>query len=252
MLDNVVDVTTYPLLEQQSYARDTRRIGLGITGVGDALAMLGWRYGGTESQEFVGKVMHLLSMTAYDASVELAREKGSFPAFQKDPYLAGGFIQRLPESLRCRIGRYGIRNSHLIAIAPTGSVSLLANNVSSGIEPIFAIECERVVTEHDRSSTVQLKDYAYHRLLEIEGNKCKLGEFTTAADLSPEDHINVVAAAQPFVDNAISKTINLPADTTTRDIEAVFRLAYERKLKGCTVFRLGAQRGSILRRAGAS
>ncbi len=248
MLDNVIDVTRFPLLEQKSYAKETRRLGVGVTGLGDALAMMGLHYGSPNSVQFTRRVMQTLRDAAYETSIELAREKDPFPALVATQFLESGFAQRLPESIRSGIRPYGIRNSHLLAVAPSGSISLLANNISSGIEPIFDTTCERTIKTLDgRGENVKLIDYAYGMWESMGSRDGLTTRFDTAQELCWQAHIEIQAAVQPYVDNAISKTVNLPPHANVHDAVDVFDLAYRRGLKGCTLFHTGGSRPSVLR-----
>ncbi|MEJ2178881.1 MAG: adenosylcobalamin-dependent ribonucleoside-diphosphate reductase [Gammaproteobacteria bacterium] len=248
ILDNVIDLSQYPLQAQHQQAHGSRRIGLGITGLADTFAMLGFQYGDATSREWTGKVMRTLCHEAYSSSVELARERGPFPFFDKDKYLKSRFIQSLPDTIKSSIEQYGIRNSHLIAIAPTGTISLLANNVSSGIEPIFNLSYERTVLNDDGSSSVfALQDYAYKiwREKNISSNGIP-DVFITAHKLAPQDHIGMQSLLQQYVDNAVSKTINIPEDYPFDEYKSLYILAYEKGLKGCTTFRPNPVTGEIL------
>jgi ribonucleoside-diphosphate reductase alpha chain len=248
LLDNVLDATRFPLAQQRHAVRRARRIGLGITGLADALLMLGIRYGSDASLAFAERTMRAICHAAYRQSIAIAGEKPGFPDFRREPYLAAPFIQTLPPDIRDGIARYGIRNSHLLAIAPAGSISLLAGAVSSGIEPIFAADYRRAVPRPDgATATLTLTDYAVRLWREqqdrLDGAPDAL---VTAAELSPETHLAMQAALQPWVDNAISKTINLSAATGFADFSQVYRLAYEKGLKGCTAFRPAADRHGVL------
>ncbi|HEX9626508.1 MAG TPA: adenosylcobalamin-dependent ribonucleoside-diphosphate reductase [Acidiferrobacterales bacterium] len=246
MLDNVTDATRFPLDRQAQTARSERRIGLGLTGLADAFVMLGMRYGGPESLAFGAEVMRRICHGAYRASIALAREKGAFPLFDRDKYLAGEFIRSLPDDIRDGIARDGIRNSHLTAIAPTGTISLLANNVSSGLEPVFRHEYQRKLREADGSlSTHRVSDYAC-RLYAERGGRGLPPAFVDVGDIAPTVHLDVQAALQPFVDNAISKTVNVPADFPFAEFRALYDYAYDRGLKGCTTFRPNPVTGEVL------
>jgi ribonucleoside-diphosphate reductase alpha chain len=248
-LDDVIDVSQFPLDEQAHQARSTRRIGIGITGLADMLAMLQWDYDSDDGRAFAQTVMELIRDTAYEASVDLAQERGAFPFFDKDRYLEAPFIRQLPEQLQASIAKHGIRNSHLLAIAPAGTISLLAGNVSSGIEPIYALEATREVRGRDQKiRRLEVHDYAYQQWQATAGQKDVLPEsFVTSDMLSARAHLAMQACLQPFVDNAISKTVNLAADATLNDVDEVFSDAYSSGLKGCTVFRPGARWGQVLR-----
>jgi ribonucleoside-diphosphate reductase alpha chain len=184
--------------------------------------------------------------SAYRTSTELAAEKGSFPRFRKEPYLDGEYIRSLPGRIRNRIARHGMRNSHLLAIAPAGTISLLANNVSSGIEPVFANESERrVVDEHGATRAYAVEDYAFARW-RAESSGALPRAFVTAAELTPEAHLAMLAALQPLVDNSISKTINVAEALPRASLAAIFERAYAVGAKGCTVFRPNPVTGVVL------
>jgi ribonucleoside-diphosphate reductase alpha chain len=247
LLDNVIDVSHFPLLYQRDQVFQTRRIGLGITGLADALMMLGVRYGSTESFETAAEIMRELCHTAYRASLQLAREKGSFPAFDADKYLQGSFIQSLPRDIRQGIVDQGIRNSHLIAIAPTGTISLLANNVSGGLEPVFEDRFRRRVWQSDGAQVEhEVVDYACRLWRSRHGDDSLPPAFVDALALTPEMHLQMQAAMQPYADNAISKTINIPEHFGFADYRSVFEKAYAMGLKGCTAFRPNPVTGSVL------
>lgn len=246
LLDDAVEAAVYPLTEQAEQARATRRIGLGVTGLADALILLGLRYDEPAGRALASAVLERVRDAAYGASVDLAAEKGSFPLFERDAYLGGEFVGRLPASLRERIARDGIRNSHLLAIAPAGTISLLANNVSSGVEPVFALESERrVVDAHGAVETHRVADYAYVRWRETHAEPPP-ATFVVAEELAPAAHLEMVAALQPLVDGAIAKTINVAATLPQGELESVFERAYTVGLKGCTVFRPNPVTGSVL------
>lgn len=253
LLDNVIDVSRFPLPQQAVQAKGSRRIGLGITGLADALLMLGMTYGSEISLVLAANIMRTICHTAYRASATLAAEKGSFPFFDRDKYLQAPFVQSLPEDIRARIDANGIRNSHLLAIAPTGTISLLAGNVSSGIEPIFAASYKRDVLGQDgKTKTFELTDYALALWRQTSGIKEALPEgFITATDLPATAHLAMQAALQPFVDNSISKTINVPEDCRFGEFRKIYDLAYDEGLKGCTVFRPNPVRGAVLSESAA-
>jgi ribonucleoside-diphosphate reductase alpha chain len=248
LLDNVIDASRFPLPQQAGSAYETRRIGLGITGLADALLMLGYQYGSDESLMLAAEIMGLVCHTAYRTSIGLAEEKGSFPDLDRDKYLDGPFIRGLPEDIRQGIADKGIRNSHLIAIAPTGTISLLAGNVSSGLEPVFAASYRRkILDENGEPQELFLIDYAvelWHRTAATtEGVPPK---FMTVEDLPVRAHLDMQAALQPFVDNSISKTINVPEDCPFSEFRRIYDLAYEMGLKGCTTFRPNPVTGAVL------
>ncbi|MHB1143454.1 MAG: adenosylcobalamin-dependent ribonucleoside-diphosphate reductase [Thiobacillus sp.] len=250
-LDNVIDVSRYPLPAQASEAKRKRRIGLGITGLADALVLLGLGYDSEAARALAAAAMQTLRDAAYRASIELAREKGAFPAFDADAFLASGFASRLPPDLRDAIAVHGIRNSHLLAIAPAGTISLLANNLSSGIEPVFAAEAERRVLGTDgRYRLHRVVDYAC-QLWQRQGEGLPPA-FVEAQQIDPLAHLQMQAALQPFVDNAISKTINVAADIAFERFADLYRQAHALGLKGCTVFRPNPVTGAILSQPPAS
>ncbi len=253
LLDNVIDASHFPLPRQQAQAQGSRRIGLGITGLADALLMLGMAYGEAAARDTAADLMRRICHTAYRTSCELAREKGVFPFFEREPYLRGEFIRRLPAELRRQIAEQGLRNSHLTAIAPTGTISLLANNVSSGLEPVFDFHVQRRIRQADGSyRTFAVEDYA-HALWRRQGGKAGQGAalpaaFVSARELPPEAHLGMQAALQPHVDNAIAKTINIPGDYPFDAYRSIFEQAYALGLKGCTTFRPNPVTGAILSR----
>ncbi|HWP25861.1 MAG TPA: adenosylcobalamin-dependent ribonucleoside-diphosphate reductase [Xanthobacteraceae bacterium] len=248
MLDNVIDASRFPLPQQAEMARGTRRIGLGITGLADALVMLGLRYGSERSLKVAADIMRLICHSAYRASIAIAREKGSFPHFQPEPYLQSAFIRRLPDDIRSGIARHGIRNSHLTAIAPTGTISLLAGNVSSGLEPIYeASYTRRVLAEDGTQKEFTLTDYAISLWRSLTGATAgRPSQFVTATELPPRAHLEMQAALQPFVDNSISKTINVPANYPFDEFKQIYDTAYDLHLKGCTTFRPNPVTGAVL------
>ena len=248
LLDNVIDTSRFPLPQQAENARSSRRIGLGITGLADALLMLGLRYGSERSLALASDIMRLICHTAYRTSVALAEAKSSFPYFDRDKYLQGAFIHSLPEDIQDGIAQHGIRNSHLIAIAPTGTISLLAGNVSSGLEPIFAASYARKVLETDGMPTeFVLTDHAVDlwraMTRDITGTP---PAFVTATEIPVRAHLDMQAALQPFVDNSISKTINVPENCPFGEFKQIYDLAYDLQLKGCTTFRPNSVTGTVL------
>jgi ribonucleoside-diphosphate reductase alpha chain len=248
LLDNVIDVSRFPLASQKESARGSRRIGLGVTGLADALVMLGLHYGDDRSLSVAAETMRVICYAAYRSSIELAREKAPFPYFEQDNYLDGQFIRSLPKDVREGIATHGIRNSHLLAIAPTGTISLLAGNVSSGVEPIFAGRHNRKILAQDGSSReFALTDYALDLWRRTAGVTEGAPEgFVSAADLSIRAHLGVQAALQPFIDNSISKTINAPQDCSFAQFQRIYDLAYDLGLKGCTTFRPNPITGVVL------
>lgn len=248
MMDNVIDVTKFPLPQQAEEARNKRRIGLGITGLADMLVMLGMTYGSEEAVAFTDELMRQITHSAYWASVELAMEKGAFPLFDKEEYCASEFIKNLDPDLQAAIYENGIRNSHLTSIAPTGTISIYAGNVSSGIEPIFATSYTRKVLQPDGSKIEErVKDYAVAVLDQLAYEPSnRQGTLVTAQDLPPEAHLVMQAAAQKWIDSSISKTINLPREIAFDDFVKVYQDAYDLGCKGCTTYRPNDVTGSVL------
>jgi ribonucleoside-diphosphate reductase alpha chain len=245
-LDDVVELSRYPLPAQLAQAQATRRVGLGVTGLADTLCMLGLGYDSDAGRATAGRILERIRDTAYRASVALAAEKGAFPAFDRDAYLAGAFIAKLPADVRDRIARSGMRNSHLLAVAPTGTISLLANNVSSGVEPIFSVDSERkVLDETGARQTYRVVDYAA-ALWRRERRGPLPATFVTAAELSPDAHLAMLATLQPLVDHSISKTINVAESLPPEAVAGVFEKSYRLGLKGCTVFRPNPITGAVL------
>ncbi len=248
LLDNVIDASQFPLPEQAENARCSRRIGLGITGLADALVMLGLTYGSDRSISLAAEIMRCICHAAYRASIALAKKKTGFPYFERDKYLRSPFIRSLPQDIQQGISAYGIRNSHLIAIAPTGTISLLGGNVSSGIEPIFAASYNRkVLIENGAAKDFMLTDYALRRWRESSSEPKGLPSgFVTASELPVRAHVAMQAALQPFVDNSISKTINVPPNCHFSEFKQIYDLAYDQGLKGCTTFRPNPITGTVL------
>ena len=247
-LDNIIDVSRFPLEAQRQEAIAKRRIGLGVTGLADALIFCRARYGSRESLKLIDQWLRVLSHAAYRASADLAREKGAFPLFDRDEYLARPHIAALPSEIRAAIARNGIRNALVTSIAPTGTISLFADNVSSGIEPVFAYSYTRKVMQPDgRRREESVSDYAVRRFRSVFGEEAALPEyFVTAQELTPEDHLEVQAAAQPYIDSSISKTINVPASISFDDFKDVYAHAYDLGCKGCTTYRPNDVTGSVL------
>jgi ribonucleoside-diphosphate reductase alpha chain len=248
MMDNAIDVSRFPLEAQAREAIAKRRIGLGVTGLADALIFCRVRYGSPESLTLIRSWMAAVSHAAYRASVELAKEKGPFPLYEMNPYLSRPHIQALPSDIYDAIARHGIRNALLTSIAPTGTISLFAGNVSSGIEPVFAFDYNRKLLQPDGSKQESIiSDYAVREYRTRFGADVALPDyFVTAQTLRPKDHLAVQAAAQPFVDSAISKTINVPASISFEDFSQVYREAYDLGCKGCTTYRPNEVTGSVL------
>lgn len=246
-LDNVIDASRFPLPAQAEAARGSRRIGLGITGLADALIMLGLPYGGEQARALAGEVMRCICHAAYRASVALAQEKGSFPYLVRDRHLQGAFIRGLPYDIQDAIAQHGIRNSHLLAIAPTGTISLLAGNVSSGLEPVFAASyIRKILAEDGTPREFALTDFALDLWRRRTGAAGFPPAFVTAGELTARAHLDMQAALQPFVDNSISKTINVPQDYPFEDFRRIYDLAYDLGLKGCTTFRPNPVTGMVL------
>jgi ribonucleoside-diphosphate reductase alpha chain len=249
MLDDVLEATYWPLPEQRREAQAKRRLGLGFTGLGTALMMLRVRYGSEESLAVAAEIARELRDAAYRASIELARERGAFPLLDREQYLAAPFVQRLPQDIRDGIRAHGIRNSHLLSIAPTGTISLaFGRNVTGGIEPAFAWEYTRKTRGKDGNAIeYPIQDFGYRRYLEMGGDKDQLPQyFASAQTLTPADHLRMQAAVQPFVDSSISKTINCPVELPFDDFKRVYDLAYESGCKGCTTYRPNDVTGAVL------
>jgi ribonucleoside-diphosphate reductase alpha chain len=245
-LDNVIDVSGYPLKVQRQQAYNTRRIGLGLTGLADVFVMLNISYGSPESIKLARDIMKRIADVTWQTSIALAQEKGVFPFYQPD-YLRGPFVQSLEESIQQELARHGVRNSHHNTIAPTGTTSLLANNVSNGIEPIFHAHYVRHMrAEHNELFTFEVKDYAYRYWLDIQKQSELPPSWMDTESLTPDAHLNVQGAMQPFIDNAISKTINIPHNFPFEKLAEVYTTAYALGLKGCTVFRPNAVTGVVL------
>lgn len=248
LLDDVIDVSRFPLPQHRENARGSRRIGLGITGLADALVMLGLPYGNEGSVAWAAEVMQRICHCAYRASVALAREKEPFPFLDRGKYLDGAFVRALPVDIRAAIADDGIRNSHLTAIAPTGSISLLAGNVSSGVEPIFAPTYRRaVLDETGIAHEFELTDYSVKLWRELGHHDEDLpGAFVTTHDLPVSAHLEMQSALQAHVDNAISKTVNVPEECSFEAFRQIYELAYDKGLKGCTAYRPNPLRGAVL------
>ena len=249
-LDNVLDVTFWPLPQQDAEAKAKRRIGVGFTGMGNTLAMLCLRYDSDEGRAMAARIAEHMRDCAYAASVELAREKGAFPQFNADGYLAEGtFASRLPAALKKQIRTHGIRNSHLLSIAPTGTVSLaFADNASNGIEPPFSWMYKRKKREADGSmAEYAVEDHSWRLYRELGGDVNKLPEyFVSALEMSAQDHIAMMKVVQPFVDTAISKTVNIPADYPYEDFKGLYLQAWRARLKGLATYRPNSILGSVL------
>jgi len=235
--DNVIDETIYPLKEQEIEAKSKRRMGIGITGLANTGEALGYPYGSKSFVEFEGKILKALLETAYSTSALLAKEKGQFPWYD-ERYLNGEFVKRLePETLDL-IKRYGMRNSHLTSIAPTGTISLCADNISSGLEPVFDYKIDRTVLDFDGVKQYLVQDYGYNNF-GIEGKR--------ANECSADDHMNVLIEAYKYVDSAVSKTCNVDPEMGWDDFKAIYTRAWENDCKGCTTFNVGGKREGILK-----
>ena len=248
LLDDVIDISRFPLPEQRAEAIAKRRIGLGVTGLADALIFCRTRYGSAESVALIDQWLSAMSDAAYLASAELAAEKGAFPLFDAHEFLNRPFTLRLPQEIRAAIARNGIRNGLVTSIAPTGTISLFAGNVSSGIEPVFAYSAARKVMQADgTTATETVEDYAYRAFRARFGEDAALPDyFVNAQTLSPQDHLAVQAAAQRHIDSSISKTINVPASIAFDAFKDVYARAYDLGCKGCTTYRPNAVTGSVL------
>jgi ribonucleoside-diphosphate reductase alpha chain len=241
MLDNVLDATHWPLPQQQAEAAAKRRVGLGFTGLGDALIMLGLRYDTDEARRTAAKISEYMRDRAYLASVELAKERGAFPLFNADLYLSGGnFASRLPQAIKDQIRKHGIRNSHLLSIAPTGTISLaFADNASNGIEPPFSWTYTRKKRMTDGThKQYSVEDYAWRLYKYLGGDMAKLPPyFVTALEISAQAHEEMVAAVAPYIDTSISKTVNVPEDYPYADFEDLYLTAWKAGLKGLATYR---------------
>ena len=249
MLDNVLDTTVWPLKQQGVEAASKRRIGLGFTGLGDALVMLNLPYNGKPGRAQAAQFAQVLRDTAYYASVELAKERGPFPLFNADAYLESGFAKRLPDDLRKQISEHGIRNSHLVSIAPTGTISLtFGENVSGGIEPAFGWTYNRKKVMVDNSEVwFPVEDYAYRLYRQLGGDGNHLPEsFVSAMEMTAQEHMAMVAAVAPFVDSAISKTVNVPENYPFEDFKDLYREAWKAGLKGITTYRPNGNLKAVL------
>jgi ribonucleoside-diphosphate reductase alpha chain len=248
MMDNIVDISRFPLPQQTAEAEAKRRIGLGITGLADALILCGLRYGSKEAVTATEAWLALIERSAYLASAALAAEKGPFPLFDKEKYLAGETIAALDDEVRAAIAKDGIRNALLTSVAPTGTISLFADNVSSGIEPVFSYRYSRSMLMPDGSRREEeVSDYAYRLFRRMKGETAPLPDyFVDAQSLTPEDHLVMQAAVQRHIDSSISKTINLPADIAFDDFKGIYARAYAMGCKGCTTYRPNEVTGAVL------
>ena len=248
MMDNVVDASRFPLPQQAEEAMNKRRIGLGVTGLADALLMCGLRYGSEEAAAQTEAWLKAVARASYLASVALAKEKGAFPLFDAEKYLASGNMMQMDEDVRDAVREHGIRNALVTSIAPTGTISLYAGNVSSGIEPVFAYAYTRKVLQKDGSRTEEeVVDYAVQMYRAVHGEDAPLPDyFVNAQTLAPLEHVRMQAAAQKWVDSSISKTINCPEDIDFQSFKDVYMEAYETGCKGCTTYRPNDVTGSVL------
>lgn len=236
-MDNIIDIGIYPLPQQETEGKSKRRMGLGVTGLANALERLGFPYGSVDFVREMNLILEVLRDECYQTSSDLSREKGPFSLFDSEKYLSGKFIQTLPVSIRESIKKYGIRNSHLLSIAPTGTISLSADNISSGIEPVFTHSYTRTIIKEDGPVNEDISDFAF-REWGLRGR--------TAGELSPEEHVNVLINAQKYVDSACSKTCNVGADVDWERFKAIYIQAFDGGAKGCTTFRSSGKRMGIL------
>ena len=247
MMDNVIEVSQFPLEAQKLEAKNKRRIGLGVTGLADALLMVGLRYGSDEAVKKTEKWMKTIARSAYNASINLAEEKGAFPLFDPEQFIVSGNMIQMDEDVKKAVNKFGIRNALLTSIAPTGTISLYAGNVSSGIEPVFAYSYTRKVLQNDGSHVEEeVVDYAVQLWRDKFGNAPLPDFFVSAQNLTPADHVKMQAAAQKWVDSSISKTINCPEDISFDDFKEVYIQAYDTGCKGCTTYRPNEVTGSVL------
>ncbi len=248
IMDNVTDLSKFPLEAQKEEALRKRRIGLGVTGLADALILCRERYGSARSLRLAEAWMKAVQRASYLASADLAAEKGSFPLFDRDKYLAGEAVSELDNEIKLEIGTKGIRTALLTSIAPTGTISLFADNVSSGIEPVFAFTHNRSVLLPDGTRREEeVADYAYRLFRRLKGDQAPLPDyFVDAQQLSPKDHVAMQAAVQKYVDSSISKTINCPEDLSFGAFKDVYLLAYDLGCKGCTTYRPNPVTGAVL------
>jgi ribonucleoside-diphosphate reductase alpha chain len=247
MMDNVIEVSQFPLEAQKLEALNKRRIGLGVTGLADALLMVGLRYGSDEAVEKTEEWMKLIARSSYKASINLAKEKGAFSLFDPEKLTASGNMKQMDDDIKQAVRKFGIRNALLTSIAPTGTISLYAGNVSSGIEPVFAYSYTRKVLQNDGSHIEEeVVDYAVQMWRDKFGNAQLPDYFVSAQNLTPSDHVKMQAAAQKWVDSSISKTINCPEDISFDDFKEVYMQAYDTGCKGCTTYRPNEVTGSVL------
>lgn len=259
MLDNIIDINNYPLENYENYQKNIRTIGLGITGLADLLVMMNLVYGEKKSIDLIDELMHFITTTAYDESIELAKEKGSFNYLDREKFVESNFIKKHVEKdsewniIREKILKFGIRNARLISVAPTGTLSLsFGNNCSSGLEPIFSLEYERKIKiggqDKEHEKIYKMRDYAYEKWLEFnsDNNIVDKKVFVTAMDLSVQSHIDVLSTIAFHTDMSCSKTINIPTDYPFEDTKEVYIQCWEKGIKGCTIFRPNEIRQGIL------
>jgi len=248
MLDNAIDVSQFPLDAQEDEAKNKRRMGLGVTGLADALIMCGARYGSDAAVALTETWMGTLQRAAYLASADLAEEKGAFPAFEKDKYLAGESVAQLDDDVRAAIAEKGIRNGLLTSVAPTGTISIFADNVSSGLEPVFSFTYKRNVLMPDGSRREEdVSDYAYRLYRREFGDAAPMSDaFVDAQRLTPADHVRMQATVQKFIDSAVSKTVNVPEEIDFEAFKDVYLAAYDQGCKGITTYRPNDVTGSVL------
>ena len=241
-MDNVVDRARYPLPEQEAEAKAKRRMGLGVTGLANALEAMGMPYGTPEFVAFEDRVLAFITRHCYLASSDLAAEKGAFPLYDTDLYCQGRFFRTLDEDVQARIRRFGLRNSHLTSIAPTGTISMSADNISSSIEPVYRWEQERLVLMSGGQERVKLHDYGFG-FLNVRGRRTSMGEVTAA------QHVDVLTTAQRHVDSAVSKTVNCDGSMPWEDFKGIYDRAYELGAKGCTTFNKDGKRAGLFKEA---
>lgn len=261
MLDRMLDINYYPLEEQKEVAMDKRQVGLGVTGLADALAMMKIKYSSKDALHTVDDIMNIIKISAYETSIELAKKLGPFPLWnkftpeQKGMFLNGEFIKTLPENIKKDILKYGIRNSRLLSIAPTGTISLIMNNASSGIEPIFMLEYDRKIkTSNEKTITETIETYSWRKYKEFIGNNNpKVPDFfETTNELNVDSHINMLAIVQKHVCSSVSKTINIPVDYDYEKFKEVYTKAHKMGIKGCTTYRPNSIIGSVLSKKGGN
>ena len=235
-MDNIIDRTIYPLPEQEREAKNKRRMGLGVTGLANAAEMCGFPYASEQFMEFTTTVLETLRDHCYSASADLASEKGSFPLYDEYHYMKGKYIQTLPDWVQEKIKTQGIRNSHLTSIAPTGTISLTADNVSSGIEPPFSLYYDRTIQQFDGHQVERVEDYAYRQ--GVSGR--------TANEISAKEHLSVLALVSKYIDSAVSKTCNVGDNVTYEEFKTLYFDAWKAGCKGITTFRAAGKRYGIL------